>query len=133
MTATSTTTRTADWEEGRGWMDDDNDNQEGGTITKKRGQVADTGATISAAITPRIQAFLRSVIFVHTHNIQYRELEEVGEGVVVCHKVALNRSSDMLSHELPLMSSNIDVYDASTTAATATVMSNGDIDYVKPT
>jgi hypothetical protein len=31
------------------------------------------------------------------------------------------------------MSSNIDVYAASTTAATATVMSNGDIDNVKPT
>jgi hypothetical protein len=42
-------------------------------------------------ISPRIVAFLRSVIFVHEHN-------EAGE-----HEVALNRFSDMLSHELPLM------------------------------
>ena len=42
-------------------------------------------------ISPRIEAFLRSVIFVHEHN-------EAGE-----HEVALNRFSDMLSHELPLM------------------------------
>ena len=42
-------------------------------------------------ISPRIEAFLRSVIFVHEHN----EADE--------HEVTLNRFSDMLSHELPLM------------------------------
>eukprot|EP00571_Detonula_confervacea_P001191 CAMPEP_0172317242 /NCGR_PEP_ID=MMETSP1058-20130122/31011_1 /TAXON_ID=83371 /ORGANISM="Detonula confervacea, Strain CCMP 353" /LENGTH=747 /DNA_ID=CAMNT_0013031757 /DNA_START=6 /DNA_END=2249 /DNA_ORIENTATION=+ len=43
-------------------------------------------------ISPRIEAFLRSVIFIHGHN-------SIGK-----HKVALNRFSDMLSHEMPLMS-----------------------------
>lgn len=42
-------------------------------------------------ISPRIEVFLRSVSFVHQHN-------ELG-----LHKVALNRFSDMLSHELPLL------------------------------
>ncbi len=45
----------------------------------------------SGRISPRIEAFLRSVSFVHQHN----ELE--------LHKVALNRFSDMLSHEIPLL------------------------------
>jgi hypothetical protein len=42
-------------------------------------------------ISPRIEAFLRSVTFVRQHN-------ELG-----LYKVALNRFSDMLSHELPLL------------------------------
>ncbi|KAL3784141.1 hypothetical protein ACHAW5_005650 [Stephanodiscus triporus] len=51
----------------------------------------------SGMISPRIEAFLRSVIFVHEHN---------GMGG---HRVALNRFSDMLSHELPLMSQSVGV------------------------
>lgn len=51
----------------------------------------------SGKISPRIEAFLRSVIFVHEHN---------GMGG---HRVALNRFSDMLSHELPLMSQSVGV------------------------
>lgn len=42
-------------------------------------------------LSPRIEAFLRSVIFVHEHN-------QLGK-----HRVALNRFSDRLLHELPLM------------------------------
>ena len=44
------------------------------------------------SMSPRIEAFLRSVLFVHNHN------DDIGK-----HKVALNRFSDMLEHELPLM------------------------------
>lgn len=54
-------------------------------------------------ISPRIEAFLLSVIFVHQHN-------EVGD-----HLVTLNRFSDMLPHELPLMphSGGVPLFDPS--------------------
>ncbi|KAL9185737.1 hypothetical protein ACHAXT_003514 [Thalassiosira profunda] len=45
----------------------------------------------------RIEAFLRSVLFVHEHNRRGT------------HRVGLNRFSDLLHHELPLMSAGSDV------------------------
>ena len=55
------------------------------------------------SMSPRIEAFLRSVLFVQNHN------NYIGK-----HKVALNRFSDMLEHELPLMTqSSTDGGDAS--------------------
>lgn len=65
-------------------------------------------------ITPRIEAFFTSVLFVHTHNAHYESESEV------YHKVALNRFSDKMVHELPLMVSPMD------TSTAANVMSNGD-------
>lgn len=59
---------------------------------------------LGKSISPRIEAFLRSVIFVHEHN----EADE--------HEVTLNRFSDMLSHELPLMS-HTDTHDTGDVAS----------------
>lgn len=58
--------------------------------------------------SPRIEAFLRSVIFVHEHN-------QFGE-----HTVALNRFSDRLLHELPLMppsAADVPSFDLSSVAS----------------
>ena len=51
----------------------------------------------------RIKTFIRSVLFVHEHNnINMMENK---------HRVALNRFSDMLAHELPLMSHSDSIED----------------------
>jgi hypothetical protein len=75
--------------------------------TNKNWDEEEGGGT--ALITPRIQAFLQSVVFVHDHNTKCNESESE-----VYHTVTLNRFSDKLLHELPLMSTT-------TTATTTTV------------
>ena len=65
-------------------------------------------------ISPRIETFLRSVIFVHQHNSEKENIDN--------HRVALNRFSDMLPHELPLMSDtkNSDAFSFGDGGAAAT-------------
>jgi len=53
--------------------------------------------------SPRIKTFIRSVLFVHEHNNN----DMMGNK----HRVALNRFSDMLTHELPLMSHSDSIED----------------------
>ena len=69
------------------------------------GAIVDDGTldhNLMDIISPRIEAFLRCVSFVHEHN----KLD--GK-----HRVALNRFSDMPSHELPLLSHANENGDAS--------------------
>jgi hypothetical protein len=85
------------WEEGA-------NNWEG----KGGGGTTTTTTTTTTPITPRIQAFLQSVSFVQTHNSKYHD--ESGQSGVY-HGVALNRFSDKMPHELPLMSSTTTAAD----------------------
>jgi hypothetical protein len=84
------------WRHQRGGDDDE--------VAGKEGKEEEEGRMMS----PRIEAFLRSVIFVHRHNNKKNDDDDDdydddgGSGRQ--HRVALNRFSDVPSRELPLMS-----------------------------
>ena len=87
------------WRHQRGGDDDE-------VAKGKEGKEEEEGRMMS----PRIEAFLRSVIFVHRHNNKKNDDDDDdydddgGSGRQ--HRVALNRFSDVPSRELPLMSAS---------------------------
>ena len=83
--------------------------EEGANNWEGKGGVGTT-TTTTTTITPRIRAFLQSVSFVQTHNSKYHD-EQSGQSSGVYHRVALNRFSDKMPHELPLMASTTTAAD----------------------
>eukprot|EP00580_Thalassiosira_gravida_P007338 CAMPEP_0201626550 /NCGR_PEP_ID=MMETSP0493-20130528/1883_1 /ASSEMBLY_ACC=CAM_ASM_000838 /TAXON_ID=420259 /ORGANISM="Thalassiosira gravida, Strain GMp14c1" /LENGTH=849 /DNA_ID=CAMNT_0048096651 /DNA_START=22 /DNA_END=2571 /DNA_ORIENTATION=- len=81
-------------------------------------------------MSPRVKAFLQSVIFVHQHNNSHT----MG-GKQKQHRVTLNRFSDVLSHELPLMShatGSDDTNDATSAFFGGNADDNGAADIFEP-
>jgi hypothetical protein len=117
------------------------------TTTKNWDEEEGEGGGGAALITPRIQAFLQSVLFVHDHNTKYYKSlmeasnsnsneddkvneEQQSDNGVYYHTVTLNRFSDVSVHDLPLLVSMDTTTSVSLPTTTPATTTNEVLDFV---